>query len=125
MTSIARRFGTTTTVLEELNHLGKHRRLQGRTLTIPVMMPSAAKSTAKAPAPPIVTATTEKTFNKYYTVKKGDTLASLSRRFNVSASILSGWNNIRTKVALRPGKKIIVAKYVEKKSGMESAEDNG
>ena len=125
LASIAKRFGTTTSTLEELNHLGKHRRLQGRTLTIPIMMSSAAESTAKASLKPAVTAKTEKTFNKYYTVKKGDTLASLARRFNVSASILSAWNNIRTKVALRPGKRIIVAKYMEKKGGMESAEDNG
>ena len=53
----------------------------------------------------------------FYTVKKGDTLASLAKRFNVSAKFLAAWNNLKAKVALRPGRRIIVAKYVEKKRG--------
>ena len=57
-------------------------------------------------------------FNKYYTVKKGDTLYSLAKRFNVTARVLSAWNNLKVKVALKPGKRIIVAKYQEKKGAM-------
>jgi membrane-bound lytic murein transglycosylase D len=59
----------------------------------------------------------KKDLNQYYTVKKGDTLYSLARRFKVTTAILSAWNNLTEKVALRPGKRIIVAK--------QSAEDNG
>ncbi|WP_243370097.1 lytic transglycosylase domain-containing protein [Geotalea sp. SG265] len=126
LASIAKRFGTTAAVLEELNHLGKVRRLQGRSLIVPLKVASAAAPVAKEPPKPVPAAVPEKqTFNKYYTVKKGDTLASLAKRFNVSAKILSAWNNIKAKVALRPGKRIIVAKYVEKKGEMTSAEDNG
>ena len=51
-------------------------------------------------------------------MKKGDTLISLAKRFNVSARILSAWNNLKGKIALRPGKRIIVAKYVEKQGTM-------
>jgi membrane-bound lytic murein transglycosylase D len=53
-------------------------------------------------------------------IKKGDTLASLAQRFNVSEKILSAWNNIKHKsrVALKPGRKIIVAKYFEKDGAM-------
>jgi membrane-bound lytic murein transglycosylase D len=54
---------------------------------------------------------------KYYTVKKGDTLFSLAKRFNVTAKILSAWNNLKSKVALKPGKRLIVAKYQPKQSG--------
>ena len=57
-------------------------------------------------------------FNKYYTVKKGDTLATLAKRFNVTARILSAWNNMKTKVALKPGKRIIIAKYQDKKGAL-------
>jgi membrane-bound lytic murein transglycosylase D len=125
LTSIARRFGTTTATLEELNHLGKIKHLRGRNLIVPLLTSAAEDTVAKAPAEPVAAKTAEKTFNKYYTVKKGDTLASLARRFNVSAKILSTWNNLKTKVALRPGKRIIIAKYVEKKGELANAEDNG
>ena len=56
-------------------------------------------------------------------MKKGDTLAALAKRFNVSAGILAVWNNLHIKVALRPGKRIIVAKYVEKQGTMTPAAD--
>jgi membrane-bound lytic murein transglycosylase D len=44
----------------------------------------------------------------------------LAQRFNVSEKILSAWNNIKHKsrVALKPGRKIIVAKYFEKDGAM-------
>jgi membrane-bound lytic murein transglycosylase D len=51
-------------------------------------------------------------------VKRGDTLFSLARRFNVTARILSAWNNMKSRVALRPGKRIIVAKYQERRGSM-------
>jgi membrane-bound lytic murein transglycosylase D len=51
---------------------------------------------------------------EYYTIKKGDTLVSLAKKFKVSARILSAWNNLKGKVALRPGKRIIVARYAPK-----------
>jgi len=58
---------------------------------------------------------------RFYTVKKGDTLTSLARRFNVSAKILAAWNNMKERVALRPGKRLIVAKYVDKDSREEKS----
>jgi membrane-bound lytic murein transglycosylase D len=47
---------------------------------------------------------------EYYIIKKGDTLFSLAKRFNVKAHILSAWNNMKTRVALKPGRRIIVSK---------------
>jgi membrane-bound lytic murein transglycosylase D len=55
--------------------------------------------------------------NRYYTVKKGDTLYSLAIKFKVTTAILSAWNNLTEKVALKPGKRIIVAKYSNKDNG--------
>jgi len=121
LASIARRFNTTPQTIAELNSIGKRSRsLRVRLLTVPVQVAKAesdapalkaAQAEAKAPAKVAQ-------FNKYYTVKRGDTLSSLARRFNVTARILSAWNNIKTKVALRPGKRIIVAKYQDKKGAM-------
>ena len=59
-----------------------------------------------------------KEFNKYYTVKKGDTLIALAKRFNISTRFLTAWNNLKGKIALRPGKRIIIAKFVEKEGTM-------
>ena len=125
LVSVAKRFATTPEALVELNSLKKGRQLRGKVLVVPVQI--AVKGTSeKAVSRASVAQADKKTFNKYYTVKKGDTLTSLAKRFNVSARILSAWNNVRSRVALRPGRRIIVAKYLEQKGGvMSAAEDNG
>jgi membrane-bound lytic murein transglycosylase D len=64
-----------------------------------------------------------KELNKYYTVKKGDTLYSLATKFNISAKFLALWNNLKGKLALQPGKRIIVAKFVEKQGTMAPVGD--
>ncbi|MRR36208.1 LysM peptidoglycan-binding domain-containing protein, partial [bacterium] len=125
LTSIAQRYGTTPQALAEVNKLKVTAKVRGRTLLVPVAAEKEpAVQTAKADAPRKESA---KGFNKYYTVKKGDTLASLSKKFNISSHILTAWNNLKGKIALRPGKRLIVAKYVEKKGSMVpvSGDENG
>lgn len=124
LTSVARRFGTTPEVIADLNHLGSGKKLRGRVLIVPAQ--TAAREGDGKGRPERTARQEGQGFTRYYTVKKGDTLASLSKRFNVSARILSTWNNLKGKVALRPGKRIIVARYVEKKGEMTAvASDNG
>lgn len=138
LTTIAKRFRTSPQSIAELNNLGKKAKIAGRVLTIPVQVASArgeghasheaaeeakveAKTETKAELkaePKAVAKVEAKEFHKYYTVKKGDTLASLAKRFNVTARLLSAWNNLKTRVALKPGKRIIVAKYQEKKGAL-------
>ncbi|WP_224961578.1 lytic transglycosylase domain-containing protein [Geomonas subterranea] len=136
LASIARRFNTSQQTIAELNNIGKKKvKLAGRVLTIPVQVASArgeAHPAAEAKVEPKAEAKAEtrtatqvakaeaelQEFHKYYTVKKGDTLASLAKRFNVTARLLSAWNNLKTRVALKPGKRIIVAKYQEKKGAL-------
>jgi membrane-bound lytic murein transglycosylase D len=43
-----------------------------------------------------------------YTVKKGDSLSQISRKFNVSVSDLRKWNSSRSSMSLKPGQKIKV-----------------
>lgn len=125
LASVASRFGTTPQVIAELNHLKKGKKLRGKVLRVPVQVASPAGGSEANPDRAARAGVDKKEFNKYYTVKKGDTLHSLAKRFNVSARILSAWNNLKGKVALRPGRRIIVAKYVEKKGAMTAADDNG
>jgi len=102
---LARRFGSTAGELAELNGLGVKDRIAGRTLIIPVKQSvnfaqEGRRETAKA----------EAAAAQYYTVRKGDTLHSLSRRFKVSVKVLAAWNNLKHAVALKPGKRLVVAK---------------
>jgi membrane-bound lytic murein transglycosylase D len=115
---VARRYGTTPEVIAELNHLGIKDGIKGKILTVPVKGAALDGRVAEETSPGGKGGQNGKEFNKYYTVKKGDTLASLARRFNVSTSILTAWNNLKEKVALRPGKRIIIAKFVEKQGTM-------
>ena len=122
LASIARRFNTTPQAIAELNHLGRDKnRLKGRVLTVPVAV-QVASSGEEAPAKTRQAKAEQKAapkeFNKYYTVKKGDTLYSLAKKFNVTARVLLAWNDLKTKVALKPGKRIIVAKYQERRGAM-------
>lgn len=119
--SLAQRFGVSAERIASINNLTHRSRLHGKVLRIP------AESVGSITAPPQENKKEtksasrnpdKKSFVKYYTVKHGDTLSSVARRFNVSAKIIAAWNNLRGKFALKPGKRIIVAKYVEKKGQM-------
>jgi len=112
--SVAARFNTTPEQLAELNHLKPGSRLRGKTLKVPVQITPSHKI---ARSDTRHNASTDTMENRYYTVKKGDTLYSLAKRFKVTTAILSAWNNLTEKVALRPGKRIIVAKFSSKENG--------
>lgn len=100
--SVARRFNISIGELVELNGLGRKDRVAGKTLIVPARQSVDFVSEGKqaAPQPDI----------RYYTVRKGDTLTTLARRFKVSARLLAAWNNLKSKTALAPGKRLIVAK---------------
>ncbi|AJE04036.1 lytic transglycosylase domain-containing protein [Geobacter pickeringii] len=126
--AIARRYGTTAQTLAEVNRIAVGKKLRGRTILVPIPAATEEHAEVKVAAAEAGRKENFREFHKYYTVKRGDTLASLAKKFNISSRILATWNNIRGKLALRPGKRIIVAKYVEKKGAMVPApngEGNG
>jgi len=111
LATIAKRFHTTPETIAELNHLTSHRRIAGKTLIVPVEITDTVAERATSPAH------RKSVFEKYYTVKKGDTIRSIARKFNISEKLLASWNNLKGKLALTPGKKLVVARFVEKKNG--------
>jgi membrane-bound lytic murein transglycosylase D len=118
--SVARRFKTTPEILAELNGLSPKSHIAGKSLVVPVKQTvdfSHEGRTAKASA-------AKGSYAKYYTVKHGDTLSSLAKRFNVSTKLLSTWNKLKLKVALKPGRRIIIAKFIEKNGTMTPAASN-
>jgi membrane-bound lytic murein transglycosylase D len=120
--SIAHRFGTSPAVLAGLNGLTIKSRVVGKTLLVParqtVDFSHEGRAAKTAPA-------AKGSFAKYYTVKAGDTLSALSKKFDVSPKLLSAWNNLKTKVALKPGRRIIIAKFTEKNGQMVPVEVKG
>lgn len=113
--TVAARFSTTPERIAELNQLKSSAKVRGRNLLVPVQ--SAVSTKPSHSSEPPLTALAETKGNRYYTIKKGDTLYSLAKKFKVTTSILAAWNNMTAKVALKPGKRIIVAKYSTKENG--------
>lgn len=113
--TVAARFSTTPERIAELNHLKSGSKLRGRTILVPVQ--SAVSTKPAHSSEPAVTSLAKAEGIRYYTIKKGDTLYSLAKRFKVTTAILSTWNNLTAKVALKPGKRIIIAKYSTKENG--------
>jgi membrane-bound lytic murein transglycosylase D len=121
LASVAGRFGSSPQALAELNHLKIKSKLRGKTLIVPVLTATGNSDMEAKPQQTAVRKENSREFIKYYIVKEGDTLIALAKRFNVSAGLLAAWNNLKEKIALYPGKRIIVAKYVEKKGAMTPA----
>lgn len=115
---VARRFGTSAVTLAELNGLNAKSRIAGKSLLVPVKQTVDFSHEGRTPRS---AAAVKGSYAKYYTVKRGDTLTSLGKRFNVSTKLLSAWNNMKAKVALKPGRRIIIAKFTEKNGVMVSA----
>lgn len=92
---IARKFATRVASLESLNGVSRHRPLRvGQRLQIP------ARGT---------TMQREATANvNRYRVRRGDSLWTISRQFNVTVKQLIAWNKGIDKSALRPGQELLV-----------------
>ena len=99
--SVARRFNISAGELAELNGLGRRERVAGKTLIVPARQSVDFANEGKRPP--------KRADVRYYTVRKGDTLTTLARRFNVSTKLLASWNNLKGKMTLAPGKRLIIA----------------
>ncbi|MGA7826127.1 MAG: transglycosylase SLT domain-containing protein [Geobacteraceae bacterium] len=107
--SIARHFGVDPREVTAVNNLKHTRKLRGKLLKIPAN-PNCLPSLVARSESPLQKMKRGKPMVQYYTVKHGDTLTSVARRFNVTTKIIAVWNNLKLKGILMPGKKIIVAK---------------
>jgi membrane-bound lytic murein transglycosylase D len=46
----------------------------------------------------------------HYTVRRGETLSSIARKFKVAASDLQRWNNLNSRRNLVPGRTLVILK---------------
>lgn len=90
--TIARKYGTSVSTLRKTNHLSKRASLKsGQVLLIPVNKTALVKKGKNKGAKEV---SEDKNIQRYK-IKRGDTLASLAKRFDVSVSDLKKMNNIR------------------------------
>ncbi|TXS91917.1 LysM peptidoglycan-binding domain-containing protein [Parahaliea maris] len=101
--TIARRYGTSVSKLQALNGLRGTSIRAGKTLILPgTVMPEPRL--ARQTATPVRAAQN----HGVYVIRKGDSLWSIARRFNISQQQLVSWNGISTKQYLQPGQKLKV-----------------
>ncbi|MCY7835188.1 N-acetylmuramoyl-L-alanine amidase [Bacillus haynesii] len=88
---IAKKYNTTVKTLQSLNNIKDPNKIYvGQKLKI-----SSSASTAS-------------TKKQYYTIKSGDTLSGISKRFNTSIKTLQNWNGIKNANKIYAGQKIRV-----------------
>lgn len=106
LASVARRHGTSVKALARLNHVSTRARLRpGQVLTVrQVKVTTRAVARAKAP---------RGTRKITYKVRRGDTLSSISRRYNVSVNQIKSWNARSHKI--NPGQGLVI--YVASRGG--------
>lgn len=122
---IAKKFKIEQEKIQEANNLDSSQIKAGTRLTIPSKEPSetkhvprreenvsvgsAGKTKGSGAASKTVTADhTSQQETIYHTVKKGDTLASLSKKYSLSVSDLKELNNISKSSKLKPGRQLLV-----------------
>ncbi|MDP3481898.1 MAG: LysM peptidoglycan-binding domain-containing protein [Sulfuricella sp.] len=118
LASIAKRHKISAAQIKALNNLRSNRLSNGQKLVIrqetltkrklaavktkPVKQAAASKAKPVKPA----AANSAKHSQHYYTVRRGDTVASIAKRFNVATNDIQRWNNISGKRGLTPGNKV-------------------
>lgn len=113
---IARRYGIPAAELKRINHLRSNKISAGTRLTLTAGRAAAARNEAKPASAlaskgkttvrPQAAARTPPKATRY-TVRRGDTLYSIARRFKVSADDLMRWNRISSH-ALKPGQPLTI-----------------
>ncbi len=98
LSTIAQRYNTSVSRLKTLNGIrNAHHIRAGAELKLPSTVPATRSSSRVANSSGV------------YVIQSGDSLWSISRRFNVSQSQLVAWNGISNKNHIKPGRKLKIA----------------
>ena len=100
--SIARKYGVSQTSLKRRNGLWRNLIKPGQKLIIPASKPRSYKKQSSNPTkiPPGAI---------LHTVKKGETLYYIARKYNVSVQKIKKWNSLRSNI-IKPGQKLVIYK---------------
>jgi membrane-bound lytic murein transglycosylase D len=95
---IARKYGTTVSALVSANHLRNQNQISiGKTLLIPTSSYYSVPE-KRAEVKKVIT----------HIVKRGDTLSSIARKYQVSVSNIKSWNDLDSRKPIYPGQRIII-----------------
>jgi LysM repeat protein len=89
LSSIASVYGVSVRDIKSWNNLRSDRIYPGRSLTLNVDASRAAVA-------------------QTYTVRRGDTLTAIARRFGVTVNQLASWNGMSTRTTLYPGNRLTI-----------------
>lgn len=98
--SIAKRYGLSTKQLMALNGLKNGRLHNGQMLAV-------SGRISRTPTKTAVRTVSAKDKTRY-TVKRGETLASIAKKFSVATGDLQRWNNLNGKHGLIPGRTLVI-----------------
>ena len=102
---IARQYRTTVAALREANGMTNNTIHPSQSLVIA----GAAIETAVLPANPMLSIPRSKATHRLtYTVRRGDSLARIADRFNVSVSAIADWNDVDPSDVLKPGRRLVL-----------------
>jgi membrane-bound lytic murein transglycosylase D len=105
LNKIARQYRTSVAALRAANGLTGNTIHPTQSLVIAV----AAIEPSALPANPMLAIPRSKATRRLtYTVRRGDSLARIADRFNVSISAIADWNDVDLSDVLRPGRRLVL-----------------
>ena len=117
---IAKRYGMTPAELKSRNGMKSNNLARGQKLTVLAAAKpektllaqarTASAKTSKVKTVMVAKKSTAPEKHSHYVVKRGDTVFSIARRFNVAVNDLQRWNNLSKNYSLQPGNKLITRK---------------
>jgi membrane-bound lytic murein transglycosylase D len=119
LSSIARRFGTSTVVLRDMNQLSGRGIRAGATVLVPTgpdVLPHAV-ATARTERRPAAAAG-----NATYRVRRGDTLWAISREVDVPIGDLRAWNGLGRRAAIRSGQRLVLQPNSDRSARVKAAD---
>ncbi|MET0067838.1 MAG: LysM peptidoglycan-binding domain-containing protein [Candidatus Thiodiazotropha sp.] len=109
LSTIARRFGTTTELLRDVNKLSSNRIRAGRHLLIPVASKSLDHyALTKTQRKSAIQNRSRKGQKVHYRVKSGDSLWTIAKAHKVSYKKLAAWNGMAPGDPLKTGQKLVI-----------------
>ncbi|MGM0593994.1 MAG: LysM peptidoglycan-binding domain-containing protein [Pseudomonadota bacterium] len=107
--TLARRYGTTVSLIKSVNNLRGHNIRAGQTLIIPVARKSLERYSLSAGQRLKSVQSRQRNGHKLeHLVRKGDTLWEIARQYGVGVRELAKWNGMAPRDPLKPGRKLVI-----------------
>lgn len=116
---IARRYGTNIAAIQQANRMKNTQLRIGQQLLIPNQTIVESAAGAKVEQAQAAKRSQAQTTNRYYLVKRGDSLWNVAKKHGIKLSELMQWNNLTSKSTIKPGQKLVVAQVRSNRSNSD------